>query len=118
MNIEFEKQAMHGEPLPQGLDIVDSCLYVALEYLYKAYRAGIMTREEAKREKEILVYNYTTNKSDIEFLNRNCLRLRERIFNASEEYRLSPSLENANKLYAAFYNLPEDWKPLDSDIKL
>lgn len=77
---------MHGEPLPKWLDIADSCLYIALEYLYKAYRAGIMTKEEAKEEKETLLYNYTTDKSKLEFLSRDSLNLSERISDASKEY--------------------------------
>lgn len=115
MTAELEKKAMIGEPLPKCLDIADSCLYVALEYLYKAYRAGIMTRDEAKSEKESLLYNYATDKSKLEFLSRDCLNLSERISHASEEYIRNPSIETANKLYAAFYNLPDDWAPLDKN---
>lgn len=118
MNIDFERQAVRGEPIPRQLDIVDSCLYMALVYLYKAYRAGLMGRDEAKREKDTLLYNYATDKSKIEFLNRNCLGLSKRIDCASEEYRKSPSIETANRLYAAFYNLPDDWEPIDNTTKL
>ena len=118
MNIDFERQAMRGEPIPRQLDIVDSCLYMALVYLYKAYRAGLMGRAEAKREKDTLLYNYATDKSKIEFLNRNCLGLSKRIAYASEEYRKSPSIETANRLYAAFYNLPDDWEPIDNTTKM
>lgn len=118
MNVDFEKKAMNGEPLPKCLDIADSCLYIAFEYLYKAYRAGIMTKDEAKREKESLLYNYATDKGKLDFLSRDCLSLSARISNASEEYVRNPSIETANKLYAAFYNLPDDWATLDKGEKM
>ena len=111
----FERQAMHGEPLPQGLDIVDSCLYVALKNLYAMYRNKMISRKDATEEKQRLVYNWTTDKSKIEFLNRDSEALRGKIGTASEEYKNNPCIETADRLYAAFYNLPNDWMDLKDD---
>lgn len=108
----FERQAMHGEPLPKGLDIADSFLYVALKNLYAMYRNKLISREDATEEKRRLVYNWTTDKSKIEFLNRDSEALREKIGTASDEYKNNPCIETADKLYAAFYNLPDDWRNL------
>ena len=108
----FERQAMRGEPLPQGLDIADSCLYVALKNLYAMYRNKMISRKDATEEKRRLVYNWTTDKSKIEFLNRDSEALRYKIVTASEEYKNNPCIESADKLYAAFYNLPDDWRNL------
>ena len=106
----FEREAMQGNPLPQGLDIADSCLYVALKNLYAMYRNKLISRKDATEEKRRLVYNWTTDKAKIEFLNRESETLRDKIGSASEEYKNNPCVETADKLYAAFYNLPDDWR--------
>lgn len=107
---DFEKKAMQGEPLPQGLDIADSCLYIALKNLYAMYHRELISRKDATEEKRRLVYNWTTDKSKLEFLNRDSESLGARISDASKEYKDNPCIENADKLYAAFYNLPTDWR--------
>ena len=106
----FEREAMQGKPLPQGLDIADSCLYVALKNLYVMYRNNLINRKDATEEKRRLVYNWTTDKAKLEFLNRDSETLRDKIAAASEEYKNNPCVETADKLYAAFYNLPDDWR--------
>ena len=106
----FEREAMQGNPLPQGLDIADSCLYVALKNLYAMYQNKLISRKDATEEKRRLVYNWTTDKAKLDFLNRDSETLRDKIGAASEEYKNNPCVETADKLYAAFYNLPDDWR--------
>lgn len=106
----FEREAMQGKPLPQGLDVADSCLYVALKNLYAMYQNKLISRKDATEEKRRLVYNWTTDKAKIEFLNRESETLRDKIGTASEDYKNNPCIETAEKLYAAFYNLPDDWR--------
>ena len=106
----FEREAMQGNPLPQGLDIADSCLYVALKNLYAMYQNKLISRKDATEEKRRLVYNWTTDKAKIDFLNRDSETLRDKIDAASEDYKNNPCVETAEKLYAAFYNLPDDWR--------
>ena len=109
----FEREAMQGQPLPKGLDIVDSCLYIALKNLYAMYRNKLISRKDATEEKRRLIYNWTTDKSKIECLNRDSEVLRCRIGIASEDYKRNPCIETADKLYAAFYKLPDNWRDLD-----
>ena len=106
----FEREAMQGNPLPQGLDIADSCLYVALKNLYAMYQNKLISRKDATEEKRRLVYNWTTDKAKLDFLNRDSETLRDKIGAASDEYKNNPCIETAEKLYAAFYNLPDDWR--------
>ena len=106
----FEREAMQGKPLPQGLDIADSCLYVALKNLYAMYQNKLISRKDATEEKRRLIYNWTTDKAKLEFLNRDSESLKNKIDAASEEYKNNPCVETADKLYAAFYNLPDDWR--------
>ena len=110
MQVEFEKDAMHGNPLPKWLDVADSCLYIALKNLYAMYRKGLISRKDASEEKKRLLQNWETDKSKIEFLNREADALRYKIGTASEDYKSNPCIETADKLYAAFYNLPNDYR--------
>ena len=110
MEFSFEREAMQGQPLPKELDIADSCLYIALKNLYAMYRNKLISRKDATEEKRRLIYNWTTDKSKIEALNRDNEALREKIGVASDAYRENPSIETADALYAAFYNLPTDWR--------
>ena len=115
MEFAFEKDAMQGQPLPKGLDIADSCLYVARKNLYAMYRNKLISRKDATEEKKRLIYNWTTDKSKIEFINRETDALRDKIGTASEDYKNNPCIETADKLYAAFYNLSDDWRNLKND---
>lgn len=110
MQVEFEKDAMHGNPLPKGLDISDSCLYIALKNLYAMYRNKLISRKDATEEKKRLLRNWETDKSKIEFLNRESDELRNKIGEAAEKYKNVPCVENADRLYAALYNMPNDWR--------
>ena len=113
MEFSFEKEAMNGQLLPKGLDIADSCLYIALKNLYAMYRNKLISRKDATEEKRRLVYSWTNDKSKIEFLNRDAEALKIKIGYASENYKNNPCIETADKLYAAFYNLPDNWRDLD-----
>jgi hypothetical protein len=115
MEFGFERKAMAGEPIPRGLDIADSCLYMGLKNLYAMYRKGLISRDDAVEEKKRLVYNWGGDKSKLEFLNRDSEALRVKIGRASEEYRKNPNTETADKLYAALYNLPDDWRSKDGE---
>ena len=115
MEFDFEKDAMQGQPLPKGLDIADSCLYVALKSLYTMYRNKLISRKDATEEKRRLVYNWTADKSKIEFLNRDSEALRDKIGTAAEDYKNNPCIETADKRYDAFYNLPDDWRNVKNE---
>lgn len=106
----FEREAMQGKPLPKGLDIADSCLYIALKNLYAMYHNRLISRKDATEEKRRLIYNWAIDKSKLDFLNRDSEALRGKIGAASEDYKNNPCIENGDKLYAALYNLPENWR--------
>ena len=110
MEFDFERQAMAGDPCPKKLDIADTCAYIALKHLYAMFKQNLISRKDATEEKKRIVYNWTTDKSKIEVLNRGNEALREKIDDASDAYRNNPSIETADALYAALYNLPNDWR--------
>ena len=107
---EFERKAMKGEPCPKELDIADTCAYMALKSLYRMYKNGLISRRDAAKEKETIVFNWETEKSKLKFLNRETKELKEKIGTASAEYAKNPTIENAERLYCALYNLPENWR--------
>ena len=107
--LPYEKDAMSNKPLPKDLDVVDSFVYLALKYLYLAYKK-LCSRGEASKEKATILYNMSEGKSKLAFLNRQSDTLRDRISEASERYAEDPTIENADKLYAAFYNISDDWR--------
>ena len=105
MELPFERQAIKGEPCPKRLDIADTCAYIALKNLYKMYKNKLISRAEAKKEKETIIYNWSTNKSKLDFINRESEALANKIDFAANEFKNNPNVENAEKLYKAFYNL-------------
>ena len=111
----FERAAMNDEDMPSGLDIADACFYAALRIIYKAYHNGAIGRKTGTELKKQLTRAYVRDKSKVEFLNRSALALNDRIKKASEAYKSNRTLENADELYAAFYNLPDDWRNLKND---
>ena len=112
MEFEFERQAMRNEPCPKRLDIVDTATYMALRCLYSMYKHGLISREKASAEKETIVFNWKTDKSKLDFLNRESEALKNKIGSASDEYAKNPTIENAERLYCSLYNLPENWREL------
>ena len=111
----FERAAMNDEDMPRGLDIADACFYTALRIIYKAYHNGVIDRKTGTELKKQLTRAYERDKSKVEFLDRSAIALNDRIKKASEEYKSNRTLENAHELYAAFYNLSDDWRSLEND---
>lgn len=95
---------MENKPLPKGLDLADSLLYLGLKSIYAEYRKGNISRKQGGEEKETLLYNHAKAKSELEFLSRQALELNERIKTAKENYETNRTLENADKFYKALYN--------------
>lgn len=110
MEFEFERKAMFGDACPKNLDIVDTATYMALKYLYAMYKNGLISRKNASEEKKTIIYNREMSKSKLDFLNRESICLKNKIGVMSDRYKNEPTIENADNLYAAFYNLPEDWR--------
>lgn len=104
MVFDLEKQAMNGEPLPKGLDLADSLLYLGLKRIYADYKSGIISRKEGSKIKETLVYNHAKAKSELEFISRQALELNERIKSEKQNYENNRTIENADALYCAIFN--------------
>ena len=94
---EYERQAMAGEEMPEGLRFAGQHYYLALRMLYKQFHEGVIDRETATREKRRLLstYEYDTIWEEIA---DGFIQQRKNSESARAEYRKTPCHENAIKI--------------------
>lgn len=95
--LPWEKDAMAGLEMPDGLSYPDQILYLELRMLYHQYYKKIIDRETAIKEKKKLLDEYRIYKFQYELGNQcvETIRLTEL---ARADYRKNPCHENAMKL--------------------
>jgi hypothetical protein len=95
--LQWEKDAMAGLEMPNGLSYPDQILYLSMRMLYRQYYQKIIDRETATKEKKKLIdeYNVYQFREELEKLWVEIVRLTEI---ARAEYRKNPCHENAMKL--------------------
>lgn len=59
----WERDAMRGDAMPEGLPLYDQAAYQAMRYLYALYRRGEIPREDAATEKGRIRGEYEIRKS-------------------------------------------------------
>lgn len=97
VTLPWEKKAMAGDEMPNGLEYPDQILYLQLRMLYAQKRAGIIDRDRAILEKRKLLETYHQH----QFVEQMGKEWVEQIRNtelARAEYRKNRTLENADKL--------------------
>ena len=113
----FEKEAMEGREPPDGLSLVDLKAFYLISIVYKNFKEGTFTKEQAAAEKKRIFEQYVLEKSEEEFLSRSSLELSERISATSIAYRKERTIENADKMYAAFWRVKENWYEDEAYVK-
>ena len=95
--LPWEKDAMAGLEIPDGLSYPDQILYLSLRMLYRQYYQKIIDRETATKEKKKLLDEYKIYqfREELEKQWVEIIRLTEL---ARAEYRKKPCHENAMKL--------------------
>lgn len=95
--LPWEKDAMAGLEMPDGLSYPDQILYLSLRMLYRQYFQKIIDRETATKEKKKLLDEYKIYqfREELEKQWVEIIRLTEL---ARAEYRKKPCHENAMKL--------------------
>lgn len=96
----WEKQAMDGQELPDGLDYPEQILYLSLRMLYSQLKQRIIDRPIAVREKKRLMEEYRLYKFNWELGNSWAKTVRETEL-ARAAYLKDRTVENANKLVSA-----------------
>ena len=85
----WEREAMRGEEMPEGLSFPDQMAYTTLRNVYQAYYSKIISREAAAAEKGRLKYQYER-------------AVRQRVIKATEvaksAFRKAPSIEAGLRL--------------------
>lgn len=95
--LPWEKDAMAGLEIPDGLSYPDQILYLSLRMLYRQYYQKTIDRETATKEKKKLLDEYKVYqfREELEKQWVEIIRLTEL---ARAEYRKKPCHENAMKL--------------------
>ena len=95
--LPWEKDAMAGLEMPDGLSYPDQILYLELRMLYKQYFQKVIDRETAIKEKKKLLDEYRCHQYREEMGNHwvEIIRLTDL---ARCEYKKNRTLENADRL--------------------
>ena len=95
--LPWEKDAMAGLEMPNGLSYPDQILYLSLRMLYRQYYQKIIERDTATKEKKNLLDEYKVYqfREELEKQWVEIIRLTEL---ARAEYRKNPCHESAMKL--------------------
>ena len=95
--LPWEKDAMAGLEIPDGLSYPDQILDLSLRMLYRQYYQKIIDRETATKEKKKLLDEYKIYqfREELEKQWVEIIRLTEL---ARDDYRKNPCHENAMKL--------------------
>lgn len=99
LELPYEKIAMSGGEMPNGMEYPDQILFLELRLLYDSYKKKLIDREGATREKVQLLKAYEAHK----IVDRMAKELVDQIKLtelARATYRKEKTIENADKLIA------------------
>lgn len=99
LELPYEKIAMAGGEMPQGLEYPDQILFLELRLLYDSYKRKIIDRETATREKVELLRTHEAHKI-VDGCGKELVEQIKRTERARAEYRKNKTLENADILVA------------------
>ena len=98
MEFAHERAAMRNDPMPNGLDGADRLCYMQFAYLYKLYRTGVWTKEQAKAEKQRCLREYAINKANAE-LYAETARMRGACSTALSKFAKEQTVQNAQLVF-------------------
>lgn len=103
--LPYERIAMSGGEMPDGLEWYDRQMFLCLRELYHQHKIGMIDRETARREKIRLLDDYEFKKWQ-ENWTANIADLLKRTETARRNYRNNRTLENADAVIFAFEGVP------------
>ena len=95
MVFPYETEAANGEPMPDGLSLVDQCAFYFLQTMYRGLRTGSKDRDQAIKEKGQMTYQYNKEMGDF------WAETYRQVEAAQTAYRKNRTLANADRLIAA-----------------
>ena len=99
LELPYEKIAMAGGDMPNGLEYPDQILFLQLRLLYDSYKRKLIDRDTATREKVELLRTYEAHKI-VDKMGKEWVDQIKRTELARAEYRKDKTIENADKLLA------------------
>lgn len=106
MELPYEREAMRGNLMPDGLRLHDQSAFQALRNLYDRYKRGAITKEDASAEKRLIVAQRNREEASFEQNRRYTLlhaKLWKEIEAAGNRYGRERTIENADAFYQAVY---------------
>lgn len=97
LELPYERLAMAGEEMPNGMDYPDQILFLQLRLLYDSYKKGIITRDQATQEKVDLLREYQAHKI-VDRMGKEWVKQIKETETARAEYRKNKTIQNADKL--------------------
>lgn len=97
LELPYEKIAMSGGEMPDGLEYPDQILFLELRLLYDGYKKKIIDRETATREKVQLLRAYEAHKI-VDRMGKEWVDQIKRTEAARANYRKNKTIENADLL--------------------
>ena len=108
MVFEFERSAMRGDPIPDGLSAADRVAYISLREVYAQYHRKVISREVGAADKKIIVRARDEESRLMAFGDQcrdHAVKLWSAVGGAAAEYRKNRTLESADKLLEAIYGV-------------
>jgi hypothetical protein len=99
LQLPYEKIAMAGGAMPDGLEYPDQILFLELRLLYDSYKRQLIDRDSATREKVELLRVYEAHKI-VDECGKEWVEQIKRTELARAAYRKEKTIENADKLLA------------------
>ena len=99
LELPYEKIAMAGGEMPNGLEYPDQILFLQLRLLYDSYKRKLIDRDTATQEKVELLRTYEAHKI-VYKMGKEWVDQIKRTELARAEYRKDKTIENADKLLA------------------
>lgn len=100
LELPYEKTAMAGGDMPEGMEYPDQILFLELRLLYDSYKRKLIDRETATQEKVELLRVYEAHKI-VDKMGKEWVYQIKRTELARAEYRKNKTIENADKLIDA-----------------
>jgi hypothetical protein len=107
-NLPYERAALNGEPMPDGLTLEDQLCFQALALLYRRYRAGSVSKNVGAEEAWKIRSSCQVRKEALAFerkCNSHSVRLWKAVEGAANAYQKERTLENADRMIEAIYGV-------------
>ena len=90
--VSFERAAYLRQPMPDGLCLSEQKAFLALRFLYAEFDRGVISKEQAALEKQMLIRQHWNHEIKIDKLNERIAQLWKRIEEPAREMSLNSSV--------------------------